>query len=106
LAVPITIGGGVRVKVLEALAAGKAIVATPRAAEGIGVRAGRELIVAENEDEFVASSARLLNDSRLRASLARSARDWAERELSWATMANRYNELYARLERRSPGHGR
>ena len=50
---PIRIGGSMRMKVLESLAAGKALVASPRAAEGVEELAGEQLLVAENTDEMV-----------------------------------------------------
>lgn len=97
--VPIRLGGGVRVKVLEALAAGKAVVVTPRAAEGIAARPGRELIVAENDEQLAAVVVDLLSDPMRRGALAGRAREWAERELGWTAMADRYEELYEQLER-------
>jgi glycosyltransferase involved in cell wall biosynthesis len=97
---PIAIGGGTRVKLLEALAAGKAVVASPRAAEGLGARAGEELLVAEGDAGTASAIIRLLEDEPARRALAERARAWAERELSWATMAARYEELYARAARR------
>jgi glycosyltransferase involved in cell wall biosynthesis len=102
VAAPIAIGGGTRVKVLEALAAGKAVVASPRATEGVGARNGVELLVAEGDAETASAIIRLLEDEPARRAMAGRARAWAERELSWSTMAARYEELYARLADR-PG---
>lgn len=95
---PLTIGGGMRVKVLEALAAGKAVVASTRAAEGISARAGEELVVVDGDDATAAAIAQLLGDPEARRRMGERARAWALRELSWAVMADRYDELYARLE--------
>ena len=53
---PIRIGGGMRVKVLEAMAAGKALVATRRAAEGVEAQPGEHLLVADDEDQIVEAS--------------------------------------------------
>jgi len=97
---PLTIGGGTRVKVLEALAAGKAVVASTRAAEGISARAGEELIVADGETATAAAIVRLLEDRSARRELGARARAWALRELSFAGMAARYEELYERAARR------
>jgi glycosyltransferase involved in cell wall biosynthesis len=97
---PIAIGGGARVKVLEALAAGKAVVASPRAAEGISARAGHELIVTDGDAATAAAVVQLLADERARRELAGRARAWALRELSFAKMADRYEELYDRIEQR------
>ncbi len=101
---PIRTGGGMRVKVLEALAAGKAVVATPRAVEGLDVAHGRELLIAETATDFADAIARLLLDPELRAGLARAARDWAEANLGWARTVAGYGELYRELlgTRRTP----
>ena len=68
--VPIRIGGGIRVKVLEALAAGKAVVASPRAIEGLGVTHEREVLVADTDEEICAATVALLADPTRRAELA------------------------------------
>lgn len=105
---PIAIGGGMRVKVLEALAAGKAVVASPRAAEGLSARSGEELVVADGDHATAAAIAALLADADARRALGLRARAWAERELSWSAMADRYDELYVDLEgasRRRGGRG-
>jgi polysaccharide biosynthesis protein PslH len=94
LVAPIKSGSGVRVKVLEALAAGKAVVTTPRGAEGLSARPRHELLVAETDEDLAAATVELLSDREARVGLARRARKWAERELTWAGMADRYDELY------------
>lgn len=96
---PLTIGGGLRVKVLEAMAAGKAVVGSSRAADGLSARPGREIIVADGEAETARAVLALLHDVATREAVAQAARAWAERELAWSTMAGRYGDLYARLER-------
>lgn len=98
--VPIALGGGMRVKVLEALAAGKAVVASTRAAEGLTARAGEDLVVADGDADTAAAVGRLLADAEARRQLGENARAWALRELSWAAMADAYDELYARLAHR------
>ncbi len=103
---PIAIGGGVRIKVLEALAAGKAVVASTRAAEGISARAGEELIVTDGDAATAAAIVKLLEDEPARRRLAARARAWAQRELTWSAMADRYDELYDRCEQRRGASGR
>jgi glycosyltransferase involved in cell wall biosynthesis len=94
---PLRLGGGMRVKVLEALAAGKAVVASPRAAEGLEIADGREIVFAETDEEFVAAVSGLLADEERRVELARAARRWAERELGADRIVAAYEALYARL---------
>lgn len=97
VAAPIRLGSGMRVKVVEALAAGKAVVATPLAVEGLDVTAGDQLEIAEGEGEFTAALARLLGDGDARRALAGRARAWAQAELGWDRAVSRYEELYAEL---------
>jgi glycosyltransferase involved in cell wall biosynthesis len=98
--VPIALGGGMRVKVVEALAAGKAVVASTRAAEGLTARIGEDLVVADGDAETAAAVGRLLADTEARRQMGGNARAWAVRALSWAAMADAYDELYARLAHR------
>jgi len=99
---PIRLGGGMRVKLMEALAAGKAVVATPRAAEGLAVTHGRELLLAESDHDFSDAIVRLLNDAELRIKVAGAARQWAAGNLGWNRSARDYERLYrSLLERRS-----
>jgi glycosyltransferase involved in cell wall biosynthesis len=91
---PIRIGGSMRMKVLEALAAGKAVVATPRAAEGLEALARDKLLIATGEDEFVVTVAALLRDSERRRHLGENARRWAESNLGWDSGVAAFEELY------------
>jgi glycosyltransferase involved in cell wall biosynthesis len=94
---PVRFGSGVRIKVLEALAAGKAVVASPRAVEGIDVVSGEHLLVADGDEEFAAAIVELLQDPERRTSLASAARAWAERELGSSRHLKAYGELYESL---------
>jgi glycosyltransferase involved in cell wall biosynthesis len=91
---PIRIGGSMRMKVLEALAAGKALVATPRAAAGLETLAGEQLLIASDEDELVEALAGLLLDRERRRRLAEHARHWAESNLGWEPGAAAFERLY------------
>lgn len=93
---PMRRGGGMRVKVLEALAAGKAVVATPLAAEGLDVEPGRTMLIAGSEDEFAAAVSSLLADETRRAEIAAAAYAWA-RWRAELDVAARYDALYDEL---------
>jgi glycosyltransferase involved in cell wall biosynthesis len=92
---PIQMGGGMRVKVLEALAAGKALVATRLATEGLDVTSGEELLLAETDEELAEAIVSLLLDEERRVALAQSARRWAETHLDWDAVVRAHEELYA-----------
>ena len=94
---PIRTGGGVRVKVLEALASGKAVVATPLAAEGIDAVPDRELMIAESEDAFADAISALLADIARRRRMAASAYEWAREHVGFAAAEASYAALYERL---------
>jgi glycosyltransferase involved in cell wall biosynthesis len=94
---PLRLGGGMRVKVAEALAAGKAVVATPLAAEGLGARDGDQLLLADDSDAIADVAAELLLDPARRAALATRARTWASEHLAWDAPAAAFERLYDSL---------
>jgi glycosyltransferase involved in cell wall biosynthesis len=94
---PLTSGGGMRVKVLDALGAGKAVVASPLALEGIDVTGGMDVVVADSDDEFAAAIVELLEHEPRRAELGRAARAWAEAHVGWSAIVEAYDALYASL---------
>jgi glycosyltransferase involved in cell wall biosynthesis len=95
--VPLSSGGGMRVKVLEALAAGKAVVASRLAIEGLDVVDGEHVRLAESDDQFSTAIVDLLSDANERAALARRARAWAEGNLGWERSIRAYEALYESL---------
>ena len=97
LALPIRLGGGMRVKLLEALAAGKAVVASPLAASGLEVTDGEQLVLAQTDEDFAGSIVALVRDESARSRLGRNAREWALRNLSWDARVEEYEELYRSL---------
>jgi polysaccharide biosynthesis protein PslH len=103
--VPLRVGGGTRLKVLDAMAQGKAIVSTRLGAEGISARDGEHLLLADTADSFADSVVSLLFDPARRALLGAAGRRLAEDRYAWpligATLARDYARLLA--ERRSIG---
>ncbi len=95
--VPLRMGSGTRLKVLEAMAMGKPIVSTPRGVEGIDCVPGRDLIVAETEDEFAAAVVALLQDPVRQMNLGHSARRLAESKYDWRQIVPAFDTLYADL---------
>lgn len=96
---PLRLGAGIKNKVLEALATGCPLVATPLSVDGIAVVAGQHALVAERSG-LAAAVQRLLGDAALRARLARTGRALVEEEHSWSGVAARYEALYRALARR------
>lgn len=85
--VPLRVGGGTRFKVLEAMAAAKAIVSTTLGVEGIGVRDGEELLLADSPQTFADAVLRLLHDQQgtatLSTNLGEHARHFVQAHYSW-----------------------
>jgi aminoglycoside phosphotransferase (APT) family kinase protein len=103
VAVPLRLGSGMRVKVLEALAAGKAVVATGRAVEGLDVTDGEQVRIADDDDAFATAIAELLDSAPARARLAARARRWAIGSFDREHHADAYDALYDSLDARSGG---
>ena len=87
--VPLLSGGGTKLKVLEAMAMGRAVVATPVGAEGIDAQDGIEMEIATTAEEFAQRVAAALLDPQRRNRLAAAARALVEREYSWETINQR-----------------
>jgi glycosyltransferase involved in cell wall biosynthesis len=97
VAAPIRLGGGMRVKVLEALASGKAVVGTPRAVEGLALCDGEQLRVAEGEAALADAIADLVEQPAARRALGDRARAWACATFDPDRWAAAYDALYADL---------
>jgi len=80
---PIRLGSGTRIKVLEALARGKAVVATSTAVEGLDLRPAVDLEIADTADAFTAACARLLNDAQARQKLGIAGRQRVLERYMW-----------------------
>ncbi len=81
--VPMRMGGGVRFKVLEALAQGKAVLTTPMGADGISLVAGRDAVIANNPQDFASEAIRLLNDKARRHQLAQKGQQFVTENYDW-----------------------
>jgi glycosyltransferase involved in cell wall biosynthesis len=99
---PLRLGGGMRVKVAEALAAGKAVVATALAAEGLEATPGDQLLVADDAQGIADSAADLLLDPARRGALATRARTWAVERLAWDAPTAKFERLYESLAAAGP----
>lgn len=98
---PVLIGGGVIVKVLDALAAGVAVVTTPRGNEGIEAVPGRDLLVADGAAQMASAIVGLLRDPERRAALGRAGpafnREQFSRERFLATLDSVYEHILSGL---------
>lgn len=101
---PVRTGGGMRMKVLQAMAAGKAVVTTTRGTEGYaGFGEEPPLAVADGPAEIAAATAALLGDDEERRRLGERARGFAERHHSPEAWAERQTAIFE--EARALGGG-
>jgi glycosyltransferase involved in cell wall biosynthesis len=91
---PIRIGGGTRLKVLDALAMGRPMIATGLAVEGLGLKNDVHYLCAETGPEFVNQILRLRADSALRRRLASAGRAFVAQHFSWQTIGERLEAAY------------
>lgn len=81
--VPLLAGSGTRIKILEAWAAGRAVVSTTLGAEGLPARDGEHLVLADSPEAFAAAVSRLLASPAERQRLGRAGRALYERQFTW-----------------------
>jgi glycosyltransferase involved in cell wall biosynthesis len=91
---PIREGGGTRLKILDAMAMGKPVVATSIACEGLRVSPGDDILIAEDAAEFARKTQMLLNDLKLRERIGSSARRTVERQYAWEIVGMQLRDAY------------
>jgi polysaccharide biosynthesis protein PslH len=84
--VPLRLGGGTRLKILEAMALGTPVVSTPKGAEGLAVTPQDDILIADRPDAFAREVVRVTGDEALAARLATNARALVDRSYTWDTI--------------------
>jgi sugar transferase (PEP-CTERM/EpsH1 system associated) len=92
--VPLRVGGGTRLKILDAMAMEKAIVSTSVGAEGINVIDGKNILLADEPGDFAVKTVELLRDPGLRRRLGADARRLVESEYSWDRIGGKLQDAY------------
>jgi glycosyltransferase involved in cell wall biosynthesis len=92
--VPLRAGAGTRLKILEAMATGNGIVSTRIGAEGLDVRDGVDLLLADDPAAFAQAVIRVLTDPELRRRLGTSARQRVETRYDWDIAATALEAVY------------
>jgi len=93
---PLRVGGGTRLKILDAWAMGMPVVATSVAAEGLDAVHGENILLADDVTAFARETARVLADPVLGARLGAAARATVEREYSWDVLGVKLRRQYHR----------
>jgi len=94
--VPLRIAGGTRLKIYEAMAAGKAVVSTSIGAEGLDVHDGRDIVLADDPDSFSDAVLTLLSDHLSRRQYERAAAELAAR-YDWAVIGDQFGGILETL---------
>ena len=93
--VPLRIGGGTRLKIYEAMAAGTPVVSTTIGAEGLDISPGENILIADEPDAFAEACLRLITDSVERRRLADAAGQHVEMKHSWEAAALEFERALA-----------
>lgn len=93
-AAPLRYGAGVQNKVLEAMACGLPVVATPQVLGALEAEAGRELLVGKDASELANHIVSLIEQPDLRAQVGQAGRAYVEAHHRWATIAERLIKIY------------
>lgn len=94
---PLRGGTGMKNKLLNAMAMGKPIVATPISADGLGVCNSDQMLLAQDDAEFAGKVECILNDVSLAERLGNAGRSFVEREFGYLKLAERFEALYLEL---------
>ncbi len=91
---PVTVGVGIQNKVLEAMSMGKPVVATSRACSAIAVTDGKNVIVADDPEEFAARILDLLASPNMRQEIGDNAAEYVRQHHDWDTISNNLENIY------------
>lgn len=94
---PLRFSAGVQNKVLEAMAAGVPVVATPNVNEGMAAEPGREILLAEDAAGLAAAVVGLLRNDELRQRIGLAGRAFVQRHFRWESVLERFEEIEQQL---------
>lgn len=94
MVVPLFSGSGMRIKIIEGMALGKPIVSTPIGTEGISTKSGKNILIADNEKEFIAEVERLITDYELFQSISRNAIEYIHEKFDNLALAGELTDFY------------
>ena len=94
--VPLRIGGGTRLKIVESLAMGTPVVSTSIGAQGLNLQHDHDILVGDSAEHFVFQTARALRDAGLRTRLERAGLETVHARFSWSAIGRELNSIYSR----------
>ena len=93
--VPLMVGGGSRLKILDALSMSKPVVSTSIGCEGLMVTHGKDILVCDTEAEFAQGVIKVLQDRQLALSLGMNGRRLVQEQYGWEMLGKRMESVYA-----------
>jgi glycosyltransferase involved in cell wall biosynthesis len=96
--VPLRIGGGTRLKILQAMALGTPVVTTTKGAEGLEVTPETDILIADTPSTFAAQVLRVLDDFVLRARLSTNGRRLVERLYTWDRIGSQFEDVLSEAQ--------
>ena len=95
--VPLRIGGGTRLKIVESLGIGTPVVSTTIGAQGLDLKHDQDILLADTAERFVAETVRALQSSELRERIQRTGMTTAQARLSWTKLGADLSRVYTEL---------
>ena len=94
---PILVGGGIIVKILDAMAAGTPVVTTSYGNEGIGAEPGRDLLIADTSEAFASMVVKVLMNGKLADQIGENGREYILRNYGKEAAFGKIRSLYEEL---------
>ncbi|HET7152553.1 MAG TPA: glycosyltransferase family 4 protein [Candidatus Kapabacteria bacterium] len=95
--VPLHVGSGIRIKILEAMAMGIPVVSTSVGCEGIPATDGKNIMIADSAEEFARAVTTILSDPARAAQMGNAARQFIEERFRWSHAAEMIEQEFARI---------
>ncbi|MDX2162217.1 MAG: glycosyltransferase [bacterium] len=97
---PLAFGAGIKNKILEAMAMGCPVAATPLSMDGIAITPGHDVLIESSDEALAAAAVRLLRDPAYAMQLGANAQRLIETRYSWGQVAAAYEALYEEVQGR------
>ena len=91
--VPLRFGAGTRLKIVESMALGTPVVSTSKGAEGLAVTHEKNILIADDPEQFAVHTVRLLKDPSLRRELSENGRRLVQKYYDWDVIGKQFNQL-------------